>query len=1030
LKLFIERPVATAMFFLAVLVLGVYSFLNTPLELAPKEEFPQVNIQASWPGVSPEIIQSQVTAPLEELSSTVKGVRKITSQSQLGMSLITLEIDPKANMEFVNLALREVLAKARPTLPYGVRPVVQPYVPEDLRVQPFLRYTISGDYSLQKLRELVKEKLEFGIGSINNIAKVEVTGGADPEIRIVLDKKKLKDLEIQPYQVNYALSQSLRTFPAGRMKKGNQEFIFRMSDEIQGLRDLGELIIAYSGSVPVRLSDVARVVPSYGDILYINRINGQPTVMLTVLKDKGSNSLKVAREVKKKLELIKKELPQDLIFKMVDDESEQILKNLRQLYLLAGIITAVVFVLIFIVLRRLGPSLLILSSIAFSVVITFNLIYLFKISLNMLTLGALALGFGMFVDDSIVVFENILRLREKGLSPVQAAIQGSREVFVPVLASTLTVVSVFFCFPYFQGRLKLYFLPLAFAMSAALTASLLVSFSLIPALSPALLKPRKTEQKEKLRGLFERILGFLIRHPVEVLVIVLAMLYGSYKWFRKEVTLGEFFRWSSEERLRVGIEMPPGTEIEKTDDVVKKFEQRVLEADYEKEMNTNVYAEGANIVISFPPKIERSYRPYALKERLIQLATQFAGISVYIYGFDPQGYYSSMGTGTYYDSRIKFFGYNLKKLKDITSELELRLKRNPRIKDVKTISSRYGWWWGQESFEYVLKVDPESLKRYNIDPLYLYYHIQTLLRGRFGAPLKLFVNGRETELRIKFPEAAEMDLKQLQDALLRTQAGEYLRFGEISKLEERPIAGSIDRENQQFQQTVMWEFRGPTKAAENYRKAVFASLSLPPGFSATMEETWRITEEEKTQLKFAIMFSLLIIFMILAALYESLIQPFFIMLAVPLDLIGVFIAFIIAGYPFDASAYIGVIILGGIVVKNAILIVDHINLKRKQGLPLVEAVLRGARERVRPIFMTTSTTVFGILPLLLIKVETGRRQIWSVLALCTAGGLVSSTIFVLIVIPILYFYGDKLRPWVVEKFREVAEASKKLRQTH
>ena len=1020
MKIFVERPVATAMFFLAVLVLGVYSFLNTPLELAPKEEFPQVNVETSWPGVSPEIIQTRITAPLEELSLEVKGVRKISSESQFGLSRITLELDPKVNMEFVNLALREGIAKAKPILPYGVRPVVVPHVPDDFRVSPFLTYTISGYYPLQKLRELVKDKLEFGIGSINSVAKVEVSGGADPVIRIVLDKKKLKDLDIYPYQVDSAISEGLRTFPAGRMKKGTQEYIFRMSDSIIGMRDLGELIVAHSGSVPIKLSDVAQVVPAYGDILYINRINGRPTVMLTALKEKGSNSLRVAKDVKKRLELIKKELPPDLIFKVVDDESEEIQKNLRQLYLLAGIIILVVFALIFVVLRRLAPSLLILSSIAFSVVITFNLIYFFKISLNMLTLGALALGFGMFVDDSIVVFENTLRLREKGIPPLKAAIQGSKEVFIPVLASTLTVVSVFFCFPYFDGRLKIYYLPLAIAMSAALTASLLVSFSIIPALSPALLKVKRTEPKEKLRNLYERILRFLLRHPVEVLLIVLAMLYGSYKWFRSEVTLGEFFRWYSQEKLYVGIEMPPGTEIEKTGGVVKKFEERVLEADYEKEMNASVRAESASILISFPARIERSYRPYVLKEKLIQLATQFAGISIGIFGFDPQGYYSSMGTGTYYDSQIKFFGYNLKKLKLITSELEQRLKRNPRIKDVKIISSRYSWW-GTESFEYVLKIDREELKKYSIDPDYLYFHLQTLLKGRFGIPLKLFTGGKETELAIKFPEADEMDLKQLQDALLRTRAGEDLRVREISKLEERPIAGSIDRENQQFQQTLMWEFRGPSKAADNYKKAVYASLQLPPGFSATLEERWRMTEEEKTQIKFAIVFSLAIIFMILAALYESFLQPFFIMLAVPLELVGVFLAFIIAGFPFDSSAYIGVILLGGIVVKNAILIVDHINLKRKQGFPLLEAVLKGTRERVRPILMTTSTTVFGILPMLLIKVETGRRQIWSALALCTAGGLVSSTIFVLIIVPIFYFYGDRFRIWAQERLKEMGK---------
>lgn len=491
MKIFVERPVATGMFFLSLLVLGVYSFLNIPIELAPKEEFPRLDIQTSWPGVSPEIIQTQITSTLEEISVAVKGVRKIISESRIGSSRITLEFDPKTNMEFARLVLREKIAKARETLPYGVKPTVQPYVPADFRVESFLSYTISGNYSLHKLRELVKDKIEMGIGSVKGVAHIEVSGGSDPEIKIVLDKEKLRALNIHPYQVSYKIRERTQTYPAGKVKRGSQEFIFKVSDPIKGIRELGDTIIAYSGDNPIRLRDVAQIVPSYGEIYYINRINSQPTIRLTIAKEGGTSTLKVARRVKQRFETIKKELPQDLIFKVVDDESEEIQRNLRDLYMLVGIIIVVIFFLIFMVLRSFKPSLLILSSIAFSVLITFNLIYFFKVSINLLTLGGLALGFGLFVDNSIVVFENVLRLREKGLSPIQAAIQGSREVILPVLAATLTTMSVFFSFAYFQGRLKIYYLPLAIVISSTLAASLLVSFSLIPALSPKMMKKKK-----------------------------------------------------------------------------------------------------------------------------------------------------------------------------------------------------------------------------------------------------------------------------------------------------------------------------------------------------------------------------------------------------------------------------------------------------------------------------------------------------------------------------------------------------------
>ncbi|RLE08464.1 MAG: hypothetical protein DRJ06_04505 [Candidatus Aminicenantes bacterium] len=1027
MKIFIDRPIATLMVFLALFVLGIYSFLHVPLGLAPKEEFPQLDIGAFWSDVSPEIIQAQITAPIEEKVSGAKGVRKVSSSSSIGQARITVEFEPKTNMEFARLALREKISELRDSLPYGVRPRIEPYVPEDFRVNPFLHYTISGNYTLQELRELVKDKIELGIGAVRGVASVEVTGGAEPLIQVILNKEKLKSVNLHPYLVLRQLQERAQIYPAGKVKRGGQEFLFKVANPLHKIQDLKEVIIAKIGGVPLKLKEIGEVYPSFSDIYYINRINGQPTVRLIIRKERGTSTLKVAREVKSRLEEIKKTLPPDLVFRVVDDEAAEIHKNLKELYILVAIIIGVIFFLVFIVLRRAQPSLLVLSSIFFSIMITLNFIYIFKISINMLTLGGLALGFGLFVDNSIVVFENILRHKEKGQESKKAAFLGSKEVFLPVLASTLTTVSVFFSFAYFQGRLKIYYLPLAIVISSALTASLFVSFSLIPSLSPFLLRERKLVQKQGLSRFYVKAIKQALRYPVAVLLLMGIIFYGSYRWFRSEVTIGEWFRWYSQERLLVSIGMPPGTEIETTDEVVRKFEKRILAKAYEKEVNSSITAERATIVISFPPEIEHSYRPYLLKEELIQMATNFAGISIGIYGFDPQSYYSSYSSGVFYDSQIKFYGYNLKKLKEITSALERDLKKNPRIKEVRIVSSRYAWW-RLESFEYVLKIDKEKLKKYDLDPNYLYFAISTALRGRVQYPLKMLIGSKEQEISIKYPEASEIELKDLQDILILTNKGEHLRLGEISYIEERPIAGSIDRENQKFQQIVMWEFRGPYKAAENYKKAVFANLQLPPGFSASLEDTRWMTTEEKSQIRFAIIFSLVIIFMILASLYESLVQPFFILLAVPLALIGVFVAFVLADFPFDSSAYVGVILLGGIVVNNSILLVDHINQKRRQGLELREAILEGARERIRPIFMTTSTTVLGMLPLVLIRLEAGQRQIWSSLALSTVGGLISSTLFILLVIPVFYSYGEKASQFFKQKAAELIVFSRSLRK--
>ncbi|MBC7349999.1 MAG: efflux RND transporter permease subunit [Candidatus Aminicenantes bacterium] len=1009
MRFFIDRPVATLMIYLALLALGFYSLFHIPLELAPQEEFPQVDITASWAGASPEVMQTQVTAILEEAVLSVKGIRKIQSTSEIGSCRLTVEFDPKIDLEFANLALREALGRILPELPYGVKPVVEPYIPEDFRVRPFLTYTISGNYPLQTLREIVKDRLEIGLGAVSGVSKVEVSGGSDFNVRLTLDQKKMRDLSLHPYLIVQTLAQAFQVYPSARVHKDQEEYLLRLALAPRDLKDLGELVISHRGGVPVRIKDVAAVTLEYAEIFHLNRINGQPTIMLRVLKEKGKNTLKVARQVKERLEQVKKNLPADLTFRVVDDESQEILDNLRHLYLLAAVITLLIFLMIFIIIRRLSPSLLILSSVLFSAIISFNFIYVFKISLNMLTLGALALGFGIFVDNSIVVFENILRLRESGWSPGEAASKGPRQVITPVLASTLTTIGVFFCFPFFQGRLRIYYLPLGIVMSLALTTSLLVSFSLIPALSPRLLFVRP--RKERSPGLlfFEKVLRFGLKHPLEILLIIGLLIFGSYRLFKKNVVIGEFFRWYARDRLNVSITMPAGTRIEATDELVRQFEQRALAYPCQKQVNARVFRERGYLDISFPPEVELSAHPYILKDELIRLATNFAGVSIGVYGFDPQGYYSSMSAGRFLDSYIRLYGYNLKKLQDIAADLETRLRRNPRVGEIKSITGQY-FWGDVSSTEYVLKIKEEALARYNLDPNYLFYQLQSMVRGAFGLRLQAVIQGKERFIEVKFPEAENLELGQLLEMLLITPEGQQLQVGDLLAVEERQIPGSIYRENQQFQMTVMWEFKGPYKAAENYRKAVFSSLSLPPGFTAAMEYGFLMTTAEKSQLKFGLIAALVIIFIILAALYESFIQPFIVMLAVPLALTGVFLAFVVAGYPFDSSAYIGLILLAGIVVNNAIILVDHINQTRKNsGLELAEAVVRGARERIRPVFMTTATTVFGLLPLLLIQLETGRRQIWSSLALATLGGLTASSLFIFLVIPIFYYYFTRKR---------------------
>lgn len=1016
MRIFIDHPVSTTMLFLALLLLGIYSLFHIPLELAPKEEYPRITVRTGWFGASPEAVQVNLTSPLEELCSTVKGVRKIESSSSIGTSEIIIEFSEKVDMEFASLELRERIATFVDKLPPGGSPPqVIPFIPKEFETKPFLSIVFSSDISINALRDIIQNKISERIRAIRGVSNITIIGGSEPEIRMVLDRERLHSYGLSLSTILRNLSQDNITYPAGKVKKDGKDFIFRVPASIEKIEDLKNTIVGFYGGIPLRLKDIGKLEIGYGENLSLRRINGESTVGMDIIKEPGIGTLKVAKTVKEELERIKKELPSNIIIRIVEDESGEIEKRLKNLLIMMGLIIVIIFILLYIFLGSFVPSLVILSSIFFSVCITLNLVYIFGITLNLLTLSGLALGFGMLVDNSVVVFENIWRRFERGNRNKEEMMKATKEVALPALGATLTTVAVFLAFPFFQGRLRIYYLPLAIVIMFSLLSSYLVAFTLIPSLSLKIIRAKRSERGWSGKS-YKGLIHFFLKYPLLIIILIATLIYGSYRIFKKEVSFGVFFSWYYKESLTVWVNTPPGTPIERTNEIIKEFEDRVLSKDYPKEVNTYVSSERAYMRITFPKNVEQSPTPFILKEELINLATNFAGISIGVYGFDPQGYYSGF-YGSFLPCRIKFLGYNYHKLKEITNNTEKTLLKHPRIKEVKTVSSRW-FWGGQDYYEFTLNLDREKLGRYNVSIDEILPSILANIKGRAERNV-LKLEGKEWKVSLKIKGSEDMELERLKDVLIRTSNGEYVRLGDVISVSDTPIAGSIDREDQQFQRTVMWDYMGPYKAAERYKNALFKNLVLPSGYSATMEELWKLTEEEERKLGIALILSLCFVFMILAALYEDFIHPFIVMISVPLALIGVFIAFVVADFSFDSSAYIGLILMGGIVANNAILMVNHINLKRREGMELMEAIKIGASERVRPILITTSTTILGMLPFVLIQTEKG-RDIWSTLALSTLGGLTSSTIFILFATPIFYHLGEKLRGWLWKIGKEIS----------
>ncbi|MDZ7261898.1 MAG: efflux RND transporter permease subunit, partial [candidate division KSB1 bacterium] len=500
---------------------------------------------------------------------------------------------------------------------------------------------------------------------------------------------------------------------------------------------------------------------------------------------------------------------------------------------------------------------------------------------------------------------------------------------------------------------------------------------------------------------YQRFLGWALRHRALMLLLVLMVFGGNFYLFNKYVTKGTIFAWGKDTYISVSIRMPPGAELESTDAIARKFEEKLLGNKNVKHFYANVTDEYGFIVVLFPEEIETTAIPLIIKEQLTALAVQMAGVDIGVYGFGP-GFFGGGGAAPQF--RLKVLGYNYNEVKRIAEDIGRKLQRHSRVRDVNTSSS--GWFGRDDRFEMVLRLNRDKLSAYQLTAAEVLQKLQGYLRESFTWQ-RIKLSGREVDYRIKMSGYQEFDLANLQTLILDTQNNQKVRLSQIGEISERKVLSRIVREDQQYQRWITFEYRGPYKLGDRLVENLIQNTHLPAGYKLERGTFFFLGEEEKQQIYLVLALAILLVYMVTAALFESLRHPLVIILTVPMALIGVFLIFYLTDTPFDRSAYIGVILLGGIVVNNAIILVDHINFLRRNGAALLEAIINGASHRVRPILMTTATTVMGLLPLVLFP--KGEQSIWYSLALATSGGLLSSTILVLTVIPVLYLSLEKLK---------------------
>ncbi|MFC1660558.1 efflux RND transporter permease subunit [Gemmatimonadota bacterium] len=1046
IRLSIRRPVAVTMAYVAVALLGVAAWQNIPIELLPDTQLPHLTVTARWQGASPETIEAFLTSPIEAVIQQVRGVEKITSESYeeqgTGIASISIEFNRETDMDFARLDLSERLATLEEELPPGVRSLtVVPYVPREFAAQagrPFLLYTLTGPYTLEALRAFVDDEVAPELNQIEGVAVVSAYGGRDRLVEIEMDEDRVTSLGLTPSAVFSRINDLDLVREAGSVRMGEREWSVTIRNRPSSVQDIREAIVSALGGRLIRVSDIANVRDTYEELQSLYRIDGRPAVAFVVMKEVGENTVRVADRVKARMAGLETRLPAGTRVILDQDESEDIKKQLTDLRYRALVSAAVIFLVLLIFLRSFRSAGVVFATIAFSVLIALNLIYFGGLSLNLLTLMGLAMGFGLIVDNSIVVLENVYRRWQRGERPLVAAEKGARQVVLPIMAATATTLIVFVPFVYLQGELRIFYVPLAIVVGLTLLASLFVAFTFIPALAGRILgvgrgprqayeatgpgvdsvagssetsepgadsipQPPRSQPPFYLR-LYKGLISGTLRHSWLAVVVAAASLGGSYYLFNKYVTRGVVWggRWGQQTYIDINVSLPRGSDLERTDELTRFFEERLAALPEVERYVSRVSGTWANIRVTFPDELERTSVPPAIKEQMVAYSLQYSGAEVRVYGFGPS-FYGGGGSPPNYS--IQVLGYNYERVRDIAEDLGGRLTRIARIRDVDTNASGR-WFERDKATEFVVEIDREALARYDLSVQEFVARMNAVIRGQTGQSL-LKLGGEEVRFDVKVEGFREVDLRELEETIITGSSGTGIRLGDVVAIAPKEILARIRRENQQYERTVAYEFRGPRKLGDLVHDAVIDATNVPPGYTIKEPEGFRWTEEEREQIYFVLAISILLVYMVTAALFESLKQPLCVLLTVPMALIGVFLMFFYTNATFTREAYIGVIMMGGIVVNNAILLVDHINqLRREGGARLEDAILTGTLERVRPILMTTTTTVLGLLPLVLFS-QGADANIWNALAYALIGGLLSSTLFVLTTTPALYYLFER-----------------------
>jgi len=1012
-SLSVQRPVFTVMAALIVVILGSVALSRLSIDLMPDITYPTLSITADYENASPEEIEELVTSPLEEALSAVPGVEEVTSISAEGTCRVRITFAWGTDLDAAANDVRDRLDRVIPQLPENVeRPRLRKY---DLASFPILILGASSNLDPMKMRKIIDDQVKYRIERIPGVAALDVRGGLDREIHVNLSPEKLKALGLPLDMILSRIEEENINLPAGTIERGTLNVRVRIPGVYESLKQLRNTVVAIREGVPIQLKEIATVEDSWEEVTRVVRVDGRPGIRMSVSKQSGRNTVEVANGVLREIEKINRDIPQIHITAYIDtsDYIKRSISNVGRSILYGGILA--VLVLLFF-LRSIPSTAIIATAIPISIVATFGLMYFGGFTLNLMTLGGLALGIGMLVDNAIVVLENIYRLRESGLDRMEAAVKGSEEVTAAVVASTLTTLAVFLPLIFVRGMSGVMFKQLSYVVGFALACSLAVALTLVPMLASRALPTsvagsngpgalghtvlHKTGRVlSRMEDEYRQLLRFALNHKKIIVVGALLCLGGSLALI--PLVGVEFMPSTDEGEVRIYGEMAVGTKLEVVDEAFQKIEATVArEVPERKNMVSYIgpstwRAQGSHagqMRIALKPQSERFRSSEAIADALRPKLKKIPGVTTRTRA--GQGLFLlRLGTSGGEKLQLEIRGHDLDKANFLAHRVKEMVEEVDGVTDAQ-LSTEPG------SPEELIIVDRQKAADMKLTVSKVANMLQTVLSGTGASEFR--EGGDEYRILVKLEDAKKKTLRELLDLPLTNADGEAVILRNVVEVKPRSGPVLIERKDQERIVTVSANIseRDMGSIIRDVRKGLRA-IPLPREFSIIIGGDYEEQQKAFRELLLGFSLALVLVYMVMASLYESLLYPFIVMFSVPLAAIGVILMLLLTETTFNVQTYIGCIMLGGIVVNNAILLVDHISLlRRRDGMPLREAIEEAGRRRLRPILMTATTTMLALVPLALGLGEGGEAQ--APLARAVIGGLLSSTLITLIFVPTVY----------------------------